>query len=137
MKGVVLDASVALAWCFDDEDEAPLLLLDAADRLRFHVPSIWLYEVANGLAVAERRRRIKPAESSHFLALLEALDLAIEPVTAGSSRGLLDLARTHSLSAYDAAYLDVAQRLGMPLATVDETLARAAGDAGVANGLHG
>ena len=135
MNGVVLDASVALGWCFEDEDDAAVGLLDTAEHLRFHVPSIWPYEVTNGLAVAVRRRRIKAADSSRFLALLEALDLAIEPVSMGSPRTLLDLARTLSLSTYDAAYLDLAQRLGLPLATLDEALARAAAQAGVPNGL--
>ena len=97
------------------------------------VPGSWSLEVANGLVAGERRRRIKAAESAAFIALIEELPIVADP--ASGARALhetLSLAREHRLSAYDAAYLELAMRLGVPLATADRALATAAPQAGVA-----
>ncbi len=132
MTGLVLDASVTVAWCFDDEDREALEVLSLATTASFHVPAIWPFEVGNALAVAERRRRLKPAEGARFLELLSSLPVEVEPVPAGVAiRALLDLSRATGLSVYDAAYLELAQRSGRPLATIDVALARAARSAGV------
>ena len=96
------------------------------------VPDRWFLEVANGLVMAERRGRLKAAESAAFIALLEALP--ITPDRATGARALhetLGLARAHGLTAKDAAYLELAMRQGLPLATGDRRLAAAAAGAGV------
>jgi len=130
---LVLDASVALTWCFRNEATA------AADRVleclaagAASVPAIWHLEIANVLALSERRRRITPAHSAEFIALLETLDIVIDDETPSRALGrVLDLAREERLTAYDAAYLELAMRLGVPLASKDGDLCDAAERLGV------
>ena len=133
MNGIVVDASVALAWCFSDEAsdyaDAVLVALEGHPLL---VPAVWALEVTNAVVVAERRRRISQPEIRSFVELLGGLTIHEEsrPVDANVSN-LLPLAREYGLSAYDASYLDVALRHGVPLATLDSGLERAGRDAGV------
>jgi predicted nucleic acid-binding protein len=134
VTGCVIDASSVLAWCFEDEGgpEADALI-DAVAADGAAVPGLWAFEVANGLVMGERRGRIMPAESAAFVAMIEELPIAADP--ASGARALhetLSLAREHRLSAYDAAYLELAMRRGLPLATGDRALAAAATRAGVA-----
>jgi predicted nucleic acid-binding protein len=130
----VIDASVTLAWAFRDEQGAyahAVLRLLGSDSAR--VPPVWLLEVANGVVIGERRGRIAKDEVSSVLAILG--DLPIEPGPLSVSQALgpvLDLARTHRLSAYDASYLELAKREGVPLATQDDDMRSAAKAAGVA-----
>jgi predicted nucleic acid-binding protein len=130
---IVVDASVALAWCFEDESSAGT---DAAlDRLADEgavVPAIWPFEVANALRTAERRGRLDLADTARLRGLLEALPIEVEPIDLPTAVGdLVDLARTLDLTAYDAAYVALAARRGIPLATIDDRLRRAARTAGV------
>lgn len=131
MSGIVLDASVTLAWCFPDEvsDYADRVLLRAQGS-DLHVPALWAIEIANALWIGERRGRIHSAEIRRFADLLTDLniveDLQRLPVAVGN---ILPLAREHNISAYDAAYLDLAIRRHSPLATLDaaqQAAARAA-----------
>lgn len=127
----VLDASVTASWCFPDET-APAS--DAAmDRLpqdHAAVPALWWFEVRNILIVNERRGRIEPADSDMFLNDLARLPIRIERDP--DKRLVVALARKHRLTAYDAAYLDLAIRLTAPMATLDRALA----DAALAEGLE-
>jgi predicted nucleic acid-binding protein len=130
----VIDASIALSWCFADEASP---VADAAlDRLANEealVPSIWPLEVANGLRTAERRGRLDLADLPHVRELLVALPIRAEPIDLGTALGeVSELARTLNLTAYDAAYLALAARRGLALATADEGLKRACVTAGVA-----
>jgi predicted nucleic acid-binding protein len=133
VTGLVLDASVALSWCFKNEATA------AGDRVlerlateAASVPAIWHLEIANVLALSERRGRITPANSSEFIALLETLDVVIDEAMPSRALGrVLDLARAERLTAYDAAYLELAMRLGIPLASKDADLCDAAERLGV------
>jgi predicted nucleic acid-binding protein len=129
----VLDSSVALSWCFENESSvASYRLLDRIRDEPAAVPNLWHVEVANVLALAERRRRINPAGSAEFIALLESLQISVDVET--SSRAfsrVLDLAREERLTAYDAAYLELAMRLGVPLASKDGDLCNAAERVGV------
>ncbi len=133
MSGFVIDASVALAWCFDDEPtETTRALLDRFEGERAEVPSLWHLEAANALAVGERNRRITPARTSEFIALIGGLPIAIDERTPSLALStLLDLARSERLSAYNASYLELAMRRGIPLATKDDALAQAARRVGV------
>jgi predicted nucleic acid-binding protein len=127
----VLDASITACWAFQDEDHP-----DA--RLAFHqmrseeavVPCLWWFEVRNILVVNERRRRIAESETAAFLLNLSRLRIRID--RAPDEGAVLRLARTHRLSVYDAAYLELAQREGLPLATLDADLKKAAAGEGVA-----
>jgi predicted nucleic acid-binding protein len=131
---IVVDASVALAWCFEDEKHAAALdALDAIAASRGTVPWHWWLEVSNGLLVARRRRRLR-REPAEILAALAALPLRVDTdaLFAGAGNSVPALAETHGLSSYDAAYLELALRAGLPLATLDADLAHAARVAGVA-----
>ena len=129
----MIDASVALAWCFGDErTEATVSLLERLQTDAAAVPNLWHLEVANGLALAERRGRITPAESAELIALLETIEIVVDgetPVRAFTR--VLDLAREERLTAYDASYLELAMRLGLLLASKDADLCDAAERLGV------
>lgn len=130
----VVDNSVVMAWCF--EDEASAYTEGVLDRLRETqalVPAIWPLEVANVLLIAERRDRLNEAQTAHFAQLLQLLPILVEEADVARILGsVLAVGRAHSLSAYDAAYLELAARQGLALATQDDRLRKAAGNAGVA-----
>ncbi len=129
----VIDASVVLAWCFADEasDVADRVLqrLEAEEAL---APAIWPLEVANALRTADRRGRIDLGDLARVRELLVALPIRVEPLDLSSALGdVTELARSLELSAYDAAYVALAARKGLDLATIDEPLRRACARAGV------
>ena len=134
MSHCVLDASATFPWLFEDEaSPATDALLDHVAEHGAVVPALWFLECANGLSTAERRGRIDGAGIVEAIALLCRLPLLVDD--AAPSRALdavLDLARAHRLTTYDAGYLDLAIRRGLPLATDDVPLRAAAGTAGVA-----
>ncbi len=129
MTDMVIDCSVAVTWCFEDEASvASDELLDRLGQESAAVPQIWPLEVGNVLAMAERRGRIVAAKVAEFVALVESLPIAIDSETPQRAlHEVLALARTERLTTYDAAYLELAMRLGVPLATKDEALRQAAG----------
>jgi len=131
---LVLDASITLCWCFEEEaTTATDQLLERLQADSAAVPMFWHLEVANVLALAERHRRITQADTAEFIDLLETLMIDLDPETPGRAFGrVLDLARGQRLTAYDAAYLELAMRLGIPLATKDRALSDAASRLGVA-----
>ena len=121
----VLDASVAASWALADESSS--IAEAAEDRLRDDyamVPRIWRYEVRNLLIVNERRRRLTSDDSASFLRLLSAYPICQEP--AEDEQEIIELARHHGLSFYEAAYLSVAAHHQIPLATLDKDLRSAA-----------
>ena len=129
----VLDASTALAWHFDDED-SPYAdrVLERLQTEGAFVPSIWALEVANGLLMAEKRGRMSIAETAEAVEDMLGLRITIlEADAVLALRTILVLARGQGLTTYDAAYLDLAMREGLPLATQDRDLKRAAGRVGV------
>ncbi len=130
--GPVIDASVALAWCFPDEasDYADAVLV-ALQGQTILVPPIWSLEIANALLVGERRKRIRHPEVRRFLELLKALNIFEEAQPFAETIGnVIPLAREHNLSAYDASYLDLALRHGASLVTLDAALQKSARAAG-------
>lgn len=129
----VLDASVTMAWCFEDEARAETeALLDRLARGEAVVPTLWVVEVVNVLLQAERRGRLSEAQAERFLGLLQQLPIRVDEAARLPAEALLAGGRRHGLSAYDAAYLALAERLGLPLATLDLRLREAAERAGVA-----
>ncbi len=129
----VLDASVTLAWAFKEETNSyTRTVLHALANGNAVVPGIWPLEVGNGILMAERRGRIVHADAVQFLALLQELPITVEQETPERMLGeILALARAQGLSTYDASYLDLAMRWGLPLATQDEGLRQAAARCGV------
>ncbi len=129
----VLDNSVALAWCFEDEQtDASRALLDRVVETCAAAPQLWPLEALNGLLSAERCGRLAAGVRRRLAGLLSDLPITIDDETAGRVWvATAQLAERHRLTAYDAAYLELAARLGLPLATSDTALMKAAKDAGV------
>jgi predicted nucleic acid-binding protein len=131
----VLDGSVALAWFFEDETNAYAESVeDSLEHATAVVPSLWSLEVSNALLMGERRRRTIEANVMQFVSLLGELPIVMDEKHNAEHvfAQILTLARTHQLSAYDAAYLELALRRGVPLATLDRRLQTAAKAAGIA-----
>ena len=128
MSGIVIDASVALAWLLEEEDRP--LDLGILEENNAIVPQIWQTETPNGLLMAERRGRMKYDEAYRRLESL--LDLPISTDYDPDYRTAFALAQTHQLTMYDAMYLELALRDGASLATLDRALRRAATAEGVA-----
>lgn len=129
----VLDASIALSWCFDDE-ASPYTwsLLERLEQETAHVPSLWALEMSNILILAERRKRISYAHVILSLELIGSLSIQVDEET--SYRAFHEtgqLAYKEKLTSYDASYLELALRLGIPLATKDKALAKIAKKLGV------
>jgi predicted nucleic acid-binding protein len=136
MATFVLDASVALSWCFpgDPTETTPYsrLVLGKLAISDAVVPEIWAFEVANSLFVSvNKRRRITEQQVQEYLRLLKALPIRIKRQSLWANVDLQSLAREQNLTAYDVAYLALASRSNHPLATSDEVLARAAMARGV------
>lgn len=130
---IILDASVALAFVFGDED-SPLVqkTLAALAESPAYVPYHWSFEVNNGLLMAIRRRRLAANDAPMAQALLLGLPLIPDPLTVEQAwSSAFVLAQQFRLTSYDAAYLELAVRLDAPLATLDKGLSRAARAAGV------
>lgn len=129
----IVDCSYAMTWCF--RDEATPATTDLLRRLSTDaalVPGLWFLEVSNVLALAEKKKRIKPVQTAEFIAMLRTLDLQVDDAaSARSFNEVLPLCRAHDLTSYDAVYLELATRRRLPLATLDEQRTRAAKKLGV------
>jgi predicted nucleic acid-binding protein len=134
VSALVIDSSAALSWCF--EDEASPASDAFFERVRDQgavVPGLWHLEVANVLLQAEKRGRITAADIAMRLELIAQLPIATDnETTARAWHEILGLARTEGLTTYDATYLELAIRRGLPLQTKDEALIAAAKRIGVA-----
>jgi predicted nucleic acid-binding protein len=132
----VLDDSVAMCWLLNDGRPADvayaLKVLDALKQTSALVPGVWALEAANVVAKAEAKGLVTEARTQVFVATLTRLNINTDKATAGQALSdTLNLARRYKLSAYDAAYLELALREGLPLATLDIDLEKAARKAGV------
>ena len=131
---LVLDSSVTLAWLHSDELTEPVrLVFDRVTSTRAWVPTLWRLEVANALHMAVRRGRIDANFRDASLSDLALLNIATDPETevfAWSTT--LQLAQTYQLTVYDASYLELAQRMSLPLATLDQELRHAGQAVGIA-----
>lgn len=130
----ILDCSITMAWCFAEEaTDAASKIQDRLEAESAIVPAHWFLEVTNVLAMAEKRKRIAAANSARFLELLGTMEIDVD--AGAPSRAfahLLPLCRAHGLTSYDAAYLDLAARRMLPLATLDADLRSAAKRLGIA-----
>ena len=128
----VIDASITVAWCFEDEaTDATESLLRRLLTEGGLAPGHWPFEVANALRSGERRGRLDDVKLSTARSLLEALPVDVAPADIRVALGVVDIARSHDLSVYDAAYLGLAAARNLGLATVDQRLAAACRTAGV------
>ncbi|MFN3817733.1 type II toxin-antitoxin system VapC family toxin [Blastomonas sp.] len=128
MDKFVLDASVALAWLFKDEETPASMAVHAmTDDHQLVVPPHWFAEVANGIRQGERTNRCKPEDLPGFLHILNLLSFAVDTLAPFAQFSLvLPIAREHNLTIYDAAYLHCAVSNRLPLATFDRQLASVA-----------
>ena len=128
MTALVIDSSAALSWCFEDEASPETdALFERVRDLGAVVPGLWHLEVANVLLQAEKRGRITAGDATMRLDLIAALPITTDSeTTARAWREILALARAQGLTTYDAAYLELAIRRGLPLQTKDEALIGAA-----------
>jgi predicted nucleic acid-binding protein len=129
----IIDNSIVMAWCFEDESTP---FTDAIqDRLvdnTAFVPAIWPLEMANVLLVAERKKRIRKADSDRFIALVSALPIIVETtISVQIFHDILPLARKYKLSSYDAAYLELAIHKKLPIASLDQAIVKTAKQAKV------
>jgi predicted nucleic acid-binding protein len=133
VSDLVLDASLTLQWFLEDEADRKygLSVLASLSHKRAVVPMLWFYEVGNGLLMAYRRKRIAFDQIDGFLKRLKALPIEAAQQTPNEVLELPGVAQKHSLTNYDAAYLALALRFRLPLATTDTDLRRAATAAGV------
>ncbi len=120
----VIDASIVVAWALAENDAHANATLQRARGEEMRVPVLWWFEVRNALLFNERRGRISGADTSLFLRNLSQFGATIDALP--SEADVLALARRHRLTVYDATYLELAQREGIALATLDSDLARAA-----------
>jgi len=129
----VLDNSVALAWCFENEQTPVIMaILDRLTEGGAVAPQLWPIEAINGLLTAERRNRITGPDRQRLTGFLHALPISIDDETTSQAwTATAQLAGQHRLSSYNATYLELAQRLGLPLATRDQALIAAARAIGV------
>ncbi|HWB47665.1 MAG TPA: type II toxin-antitoxin system VapC family toxin [Stellaceae bacterium] len=130
----VLDNSIAIAWCFEDEQTpATLALLQRVAETGAVAPALWPLEAVNALLAAERRGRLDPVRRQRLMGFLRALPVTIDTDTASQAWSeTAGLAARYGLSSYDAAYLELAYRRVLPLASLDGALRTAAESLGVA-----
>ena len=128
MSAFVLDCSVAVTWIFDDEATPETdALLDRLELDAAFVPGLWRLELGNVLVRAERRKRIAASQVAACLGLLDRLPIVVDTETESRAfREVLVLARAERLTTHDAAYLELAIRMGLQLATRDRALVQAA-----------
>jgi len=133
VSACVLDASFTFQWLFQDEASPEgFAALAVIGREGAVIPALWFVEITNVLGLAERRGRIEAAGLQEALRLLRSLPLVVdEPPSLAWSEPVLQLMRAHRLTAYDASYLELARRRGLPLATKDRDLLAAAPAVGV------
>ena len=139
MASFILDTSVTMSWCFNDEANpyADAVLNSLSEQAAL-APTIWPLEVSNVLLVAERKERIHPRDSKRFLKLLSALPISVDNLTEQRIfETVLLLARDQGLSSYAAAYLDLAIQNDLEIATLDQALREAAAAKGIGLYLDG
>ena len=137
MLRFVLDCSVAMAWCFEDEaDPYAEALLDSLEDAQAYVPSLWTLETANTLLMAERRQRISHEKAVGLLEVLRALPVTVDrEMSIRAFDDVYALAHDHGLTVYDAVYLELASRRRLPLATLDKALRAAAAEFAISAAL--
>ena len=133
IKMFVLDCSVTMAWCFEEESaDASKQVLYLLKNMKAIVPAVWSLEVSNVLRVAERKSRINLADSDSFINMLNKLPIEVDiGLSSMFNKQLIAITRKHHLSSYDAAYLELALRYNVPLATFDSALRQAAQSEGL------
>jgi predicted nucleic acid-binding protein len=129
----IVDASLALGWYLKDEEDRAynLSVLAGLSENEAVVPFLWLYEVSNGLVMAHRRKRVSMEDINEIIGSIRALPITVDPSDSATVLGLPTLALKHQLTVYDTAYLELAIRSKLPIATKDNALKRAMASCGI------
>ena len=131
---IVIDASLTASWHFEDERSAAAeAILESLQHDSAYAPLIWWFEIRNVVTLGERKKRATHEQTAGFIALLSQLPIGLDSLP--DNDRVMTLARRHNLTFYDAAYLELAQREGVPLATLDKELVTAARAEGVSLAL--
>ena len=133
MKRFVLDASVTMSWCFEDQqtDFSEAVLAAIKQEAAPVAPPIWMYEVINVLSAAQKKKLMDQATATTFWNKVSKLVVVVENSDRNTAHEIMELSEKYHLTAYDAAYLELALREGLALATLDKDLKKAANAAGV------
>ncbi len=133
MSQWIVDASLALGWYLKDEEDRAynLSVLAGLRENEALVPFLWLYEVSNGLVMANRRKRVSMEELEEIMGSIRALPITVDPPNTTTVLELPALALKHQLTVYDTAYLELAIRYKLPIATRDNALKRAMTSCGI------
>lgn len=133
MKRFVLDASVTMSWCFEDQqsDFSEAVLAAIGQEAAPMAPPIWMYEVINVLSAAQKKKLMDQATATTFWNKVSKLVVVVENSDRNTAHEIMELSGKYHLTAYDAAYLELALREGLALATLDRDLKKAANAAGV------
>jgi predicted nucleic acid-binding protein len=134
MGGFVLDTSIALKWFLEDEEgrSYSLAVIESiTDDYRPIVPFLWYYEITSTLLIQVRRKRLVLEKVRLYLDIIDEMMIDVDHLTKSAVLQLVDLAHTYGLMGYDAAFLELAKRLRLPLATADDPLSKAAEKCGV------
>ena len=133
MSQWIVDASLALGWYLKDEEDRAynLSVLAGLQENDAVVPFLWLYEVSNGLVMANRRQRVSMEEFEEIMGSIRALPITVDPPSTTTVLDLPALALKHQLTVYDTAYLELATRCKLPIATRDNALKRAMTSCGI------
>ena len=129
----VLDCSVTMAWCFEDEgNEKTMEVLQTLKSSKAIVPSLWPLEVSNVLLIAGRKKRVTELQAARFIDALASLPIVVDQTTASKAmHSIFLLAKKTDLTVYDAAYLELAIREEIPLVTLDAQLMKASKKMGI------
>jgi predicted nucleic acid-binding protein len=132
LKRFVLDCSISASWfLLDESNVAAEAVLERLSDEEAVVPALWTVEMVNVLVVAERKGRISPSDAARALEVISNLPVIVEQADLATMKSCRVIAREHSLSSYDACYVEIALRLGLPLASLDRELITAARNSGI------
>ena len=138
MQLIVIDASVVASWFLPDENAGKYSeLFNHLDRLQIMVPVIFEYEILNIVLIARKRGRISPTIQKDIVNKLKELPIDVEDCTNDGSYSAYELANTYSLTVYDASYLELANRLKLPLLTYDKEMLRVIKQLGITTTIQG
>jgi predicted nucleic acid-binding protein len=132
LKRFVLDCSISASWfLLDESNVAAQAVLERLSDEEAVVPALWTIEMVNVLLVAERKERISSSDAARAVEIISNLPVFVEPADLATMKSCRAIAKEHSLSSYDACYLEIAMRLGLPLASLDRGLITAARNSGI------
>ena len=132
MNNFILDCSVYMSWCFNEETiKASSKILNSITKKGIIVPSLWVYEVTNTLTVSVRRKKLTVADAHDLINNIQLLPIEFDKPTIENMSNIFNIANEHKLSAYDAAYIELALRTNTQIASFDKEVIKVSGKLGI------